>query len=85
MSDLHSQLADAEALAARLRLQIAQGTCAEVGHDWKHLGGCNAGCDDACICSVPVHECRKCGDCDYGDNAEADKTRANCEMASHDR
>jgi hypothetical protein len=53
----------------------------ERGHDWKSVGGCNAGCDRFfCFCSVPVNECRRCGDCDYGENEEADKVRASCEV-----
>ncbi|KAB2858531.1 MAG: hypothetical protein F9K41_00520 [Sphingopyxis terrae] len=80
MSDLHQQLADAEALAERLRRQIAAGPCAETGHDWQSDGGCNAMCDlgDHCTCSVPVHDCAKCGDCDYGENPEADRIREAC-------
>lgn len=78
MASLTKALEDAEATVSRLRLQIAQGTCAEVGHDWRHLGGKNAGCGDGCGCSVPVNECAKCGDCDYGDTAEADEVRAQC-------
>jgi hypothetical protein len=75
---LLNELADAEARVERLRLQVAQGTCAEVGHDWRLLGGKNAGCCDDCGCSVPVRECAKCGDCDYGDTPEADEIRARC-------
>lgn len=50
----------------------------EQGHDWVFLGGCNAGCDKDCACSVPVHECSRCGDCDYGQNDEAKDVRSNC-------
>lgn len=50
----------------------------EAGHEWRHVGGCNAGCHEDCSCSVPVHECARCGDCDYGDNPEADAKRAAC-------
>lgn len=50
----------------------------EAGHDWQSIGGCNAYCHDACGCSVPVHKCARCGDCDYGQNGEADQVRANC-------
>jgi hypothetical protein len=50
----------------------------EAGHDWQSTGGCNAGCDEACGCSVPVHICARCGDCDYGDNVEADEVRSHC-------
>lgn len=51
----------------------------QVAHDWRSTGGCNAGCCDDCACSVPVHECAGCGDCDYGQNEEADEVRANCQ------
>jgi hypothetical protein len=50
----------------------------ERGHDWHSLGGCNAGCHDDCSCSVPVHLCRRCGDCDYGDNEDAEQVRQEC-------
>lgn len=80
---LESQLAEAEALAEHLRREIAQGPCRNYGHDWQFSGGANAGCDsrngdNCCACSVPVHTCTKCGDCDYGDNAEADEVRCDC-------
>jgi hypothetical protein len=52
----------------------------EAGHDWRSLGGCNAGCHADCGCSVPVNFCRRCGDTDYGVNAEAEQVRADCEM-----
>lgn len=53
----------------------------EAGHDWHSLGGCNAGCHpEHCACSVPVNTCRRCGDCDYGDNAEAEQVRADCAL-----
>lgn len=48
------------------------------GHDWQHAGGCNAGCDHLCRCSVPVNRCAKCGDYDYGDNDEAKHVREAC-------
>lgn len=51
----------------------------ERGHAWRSLGGCNAGCDEDCCCSVPVNFCSRCGDCDYGDNEEAEKIRRDCE------
>lgn len=70
----------AKAEVARIEREIAQGPCREYGHDWKTLGGCNAGCGDDCSCSVPVHQCSKCSDCDYGDNAEAEEVRQNCEQ-----
>lgn len=63
---------------ARLERAIAGAPCAEVGHRWKSLGGCNCGCHDDACCSVPVHECQVCGDCDYGENEWADDTRAFC-------
>lgn len=49
-------------------------------HDWRSTGGCNAGCGPDCYCSVPVHECAGCGDCDYGDNEEARDIRADCRL-----
>lgn len=52
--------------------------CAVLGHKWEFSGGANCGCPDG-ACSVPVHECDACGDCDYGDNDEADEVRADCE------
>ena len=80
---LGEQIAAKKAELARLErraelLPKAQ-QCAELGHDWRHIGGRNAGCGgDACSCSVPVHECARCGDCDYGENDEAEKTMADC-------
>lgn len=52
--------------------------CRKEGHDWKSRGGCNAGCCDDCACSVPVHECTRCGDCDYGQNEWREQTVAEC-------
>lgn len=77
---LAARLDDAIATVERLRREVASATCAEVGaHDWRFIGGKNAGCDvDGCGCSVPVHECRRCGDCDYGDNPEADRVLREC-------
>jgi hypothetical protein len=51
--------------------------CAILGHKWKFVGAAGCGCLDGC-CSVPVSECTSCGDCDYGDTAEADEIRAKC-------
>jgi hypothetical protein len=51
--------------------------CTILGHLWVSTGGRNCCCDDG-ACSVPVHECSACGDCDYGDNEEADAVRAAC-------
>jgi hypothetical protein len=78
MNRLPAQLAEAEAKVARLKQEIANATCAEVGHRWKSLGGCNAGCEPWCACSVPVYECEVCGDCDYGENEEARGIIARC-------
>lgn len=51
----------------------------ESGHDMQSVGGCNAACHPLwCDCSVPVHVCTRCGDSDYGDNAEAVAIRAAC-------
>jgi hypothetical protein len=55
----------------------------EQGHDWQSIGGCNASCEENCQCSVPVNVCSRCGDCDYGDNAEADRVRADCKLTRH--
>lgn len=81
MTGLASELEEAQARVARIKHQMAQATCVQIGrHDLKHIGGCNAGCDlgDDCCCSVPVHECQRCGDCNYGQNAEAVEVRARC-------
>ena len=75
--NLAQELADAEARVERVKREMASATCAEVGHLWISLGGCNCGCVDG-ACSVPVNECARCKDCDYGDNLDADKTRARC-------
>lgn len=77
-TNLLVELERAEAEAARLRREIAQGPCREYGHDWQFHGGANAGCGPDCGCSVSVHVCAKCGDCDYGDNPEAAELRASC-------
>ena len=52
--------------------------CAILGHKWVFSGGANCGCPDG-YCSVPVHECEACGDCDYGDNEDAREVRAGCQ------
>ena len=75
---LSDELAQAEARVDQLRRRVAASSCREVGCDMRFMGGCNAGCDDGCNCSVPVHQCIRCGDCDYGDNPEANETRAQC-------
>lgn len=76
--DLQEELTAAENRVAQLRREIAAGPCRTYGHDWQFHGGANAGCGDDCNCSVPVNVCSKCADCDYGDNAEAEKTRREC-------
>jgi hypothetical protein len=75
---LADQLADARAKVALLERQAASATCAELGHDWRSLGGCNCGCHEDAACSVPVHECARCRDCDYGDNEDAREARRRC-------
>lgn len=67
------------------RLQHPGRICARRGHEWMSYGGRNAGCCDDCVCSVPVHECARCGDCDYGDNVEATRTIMQCELAGEVR
>ncbi|MBZ9600682.1 hypothetical protein [Phyllobacterium chamaecytisi] len=52
--------------------------CIANGHTWKFYGGCNAGCDRDCGCSVDVHQCIICGDFDYGDTPEAEDVRQKC-------
>lgn len=52
--------------------------CVHGDHDWQSTGGCHCGCEDGRSCSVPVHECTRCGDCDYGDNDEARDIVAKC-------
>jgi len=78
MGELQTALAEAEAQVHRLKREMAQGPCVEFGHDWQFTGGKNAACGDGCGCSVPVHVCTKCGDCDYGDNDEADRIKGRC-------
>jgi len=86
MGTLLDDLAEAEARVFALKRQIATGPCIEFGHDWKHIGGTNACCSRGgdCVCSVPVHECAKCGDCDYGDNEEAADTIIGCSLVCED-
>ena len=64
--------------ANRLERIINSKSCAE-GHIWVSVGGCNAGCCDECCCSVPVNQCKVCGQYDYGDNEDARDVRSNCE------
>lgn len=72
--------AEAERLALEVAMDLEYGPerpcCTD--HEWLSAGGCNAGCEEHCACSVPVNICRVCGDCDYGDNEEAAEIRALC-------
>lgn len=76
--NLYEELAQTEAKVEALRKQIAQGPCKEFGHTWVFYGGRNAGCSNACQCSIPVNICSKCAECDYGDNKEAIQIREDC-------
>lgn len=58
--------------------------CANGNHKWQLIGGANAGCSPDCACSVPVHECSDCKDCDYGKNAEATEIKRNCTFRDND-
>ena len=78
MSALIQELSEAENRVDQLRRQIAASACREVGCDMQSYGGANAGCGDGCGCSVPVNVCTRCGDCDYGDNEWAVRTREEC-------
>lgn len=80
MPELANQIADAKAEVERLERLAASATCADLGHDWHSLGGCNCGCHEEACCSVPVNECARCKDCDYGDNAEATEIRRLCRI-----
>ena len=81
MSDLSPQerIAALRAEADRLQRILDAGSCAE-GHKWTLIGGCNAGCDAWCACSVPVYECVICGDSYYGENDEARAIMDNCKV-----
>ncbi|QIG70743.1 hypothetical protein EVB91_192 [Rhizobium phage RHph_I1_18] len=76
--NLSEKLADAKAEVERLERQMLSATCIEAGHDWVSIGGANAGCCRDCGCSVPVFQCKRCGDCDYGDNEYAPDVISNC-------
>lgn len=52
--------------------------CSILGHKWVMRGGASCCCPDGGGCSIPVHECVACGECDYGDTEEAVKIRARC-------
>ncbi|WP_404291474.1 hypothetical protein ACD578_05210 [Microvirga sp. RSM25] len=77
MSTVLARLAAAEAELAAAKRAVAEAHCSEAGHDWQHIGGRNCGCTDG-GCSFPVMQCSKCGDCDYGDNAEGRETASRC-------
>ena len=85
--NLADRLEAARAEVARLERIAATATCRELGCNMQHAGGANCGCmltDDEGnetpgSCSVPVHKCGRCGDCDYGENAEATEVKARCE------
>ena len=76
--DLDRLIAEASVLAG------GEHPCAILGHKWKHIGGRHCGCPGINThgCSVPVHECEVCGDCDYGDNADADEIKLECECVA---
>lgn len=57
--------------------------CTVLGHKWIFSGGANCGCPGG-LCSISVYECEACGDCDYGNNAEAIETREDCAIRSID-
>ncbi len=81
---LAEEIAEAEARLEQLKRRAAAADCRTAGCNMKFLGGKNASCDEAgCNCSVPVHQCARCGDCDYGDNKEADEIRARCKEERH--
>lgn len=75
MLDIHRLIAEAAVLAG------GEHPCATLGHKWKLIGGRWCGCSgtERCGCSVPVHECEACGDCDYGDNPQATEIKLDCE------
>lgn len=77
---LLNELHVAKAEVQRLEHAIAHASCVEVGHDWRFAGARNAACSrgDYCACSVPVNECARCGDCDYGDNDAASEIISDC-------
>lgn len=80
MGDLANQIVDAEANLAALKREAARADCEAMGeHDFLCIGWCSAGCDERCVCSIPVYECRRCGACDYGVNGEAKSIMEDCE------
>ncbi|MCX7322196.1 MAG: hypothetical protein NT113_22890 [Hyphomicrobiales bacterium] len=79
MTRLADQIEVARAHLAHLERQANTATCAEIGHDWISKGGANCGCHKDACCSIPVHECSRCGGCDYGENKWAADHIAQCE------
>jgi hypothetical protein len=75
---LAEKIEAARAEVRRLENLAVKATCAELGHDWKCLGGCNCGCHEMACCSVPVNQCSRCKDCDYGENEDAAEVRRQC-------
>lgn len=76
---LSDRIAELEAELEHLRRMSGKMSCAEAGdHVWQSIGGANAGCCEQCVCSVPVRECLRCGECDYGENEEATRVRMEC-------
>jgi hypothetical protein len=85
MPEVVDKLEAARAEVARLERIAATATCRELGCDMQSIGGCNCGCEfyDGEVrcegqCSVPVLRCTRCGDCDYGENEEAEERRHSC-------
>jgi hypothetical protein len=78
MNTLAEQIEEAQARLLHLQRQAAGATCDQVGHAWSRVGGANCGCHLDATCSVPVHVCKRCGECDYGHNVEAEDRRAAC-------
>lgn len=88
MTKLQDIFPEAEAMIQRASLDrlIAEAAalaggkhrCDVIGHRWVMIGGASAGCCHDCVCSVSVHECSVCGECDYGDHDHRDVI-ANCE------
>ncbi len=73
LPELQRLIAEAQVLAG------GKHQCAVLGHDWVFVGGSACPCANG-GCSLPVHECRSCGDCDYGDNDEAKEILAKCDQ-----
>lgn len=59
-------------------LNVYAGACADGHHVWEWSGGANCGCEPEGCCSIPVYQCTRCWDYDYGVNEEARKIRADC-------